>query len=175
MTKWILFNQSKNNDERAQAIIEFAIVLPILLLVLVGIFEVGRYLFIYSAVTNASRNAVRYASAVGLDNSGYHKYMYCDGIKDIATKSAYLVPASNLAVSITYDEGPGTSALVANGCDATGGDDLDVYNSDISTGDRVTVTVTAQYQPMLKLVPISGRTITSKSSRTILGIVDLEP
>lgn len=169
------YKMQQKTGDKAQAIVEFAIVLPILLLVLVGIFEVGRYLFIYSAVTNASRNAVRYASAVGLDDSGYHKYMYCDGIKDTAVKSAYLVPASNLTISISYDEGPGTSAIVTDGCDATGGDDTDVFNSDVSTGDRVTVTVAAGYQPMLNLIPVTARTITSESSRTILGVVDLVP
>ena len=35
---------------RAQAIVEFAIALPILLVLLVGILEVGRMLFIYSSV-----------------------------------------------------------------------------------------------------------------------------
>lgn len=169
------YQRRRKIEGQAQAIVEFAIVLPILLLVLVGIFEVGRYLFIYSAVTNASRNAARYASAVGLDDGGYHKYMYCDGIKDVAVKSAYLVPASNLTISIGYDEGPSTSVIVTNGCDATGGDDLDVFNSDVSTGDRVVVTVSAGYKPMLNLIPVTARTITSTSSRTILGVVDLEP
>lgn len=169
------FKKQKKSADRAQAIVEFAIVLPILLLVLVGIFEVGRYLFIYSAVTNASRNAVRYASAVGLDDSGHHKYMYCDGIENVAINSAFLVPESNLTVDISYDEGPSTSVIVADGCNATGGDDMDVFNSDVSTGDRVIVTVTADYKPMLNLIPVTARTITSTSSRTILGVVDLEP
>jgi hypothetical protein len=39
---------------KAQAIVEFAIVQPILMVVLVGILEVGRNIFIYSAATNAT-------------------------------------------------------------------------------------------------------------------------
>ena len=44
---------------RAQAMVEFAIAAPILFALIIGIFEVGRMIFIYSAVTNASREAVR--------------------------------------------------------------------------------------------------------------------
>jgi Flp pilus assembly protein TadG len=166
---------SKHLNSRAQAIVEFAIALPVLLALIVGILEVGRLLFIYSAVTNSSRNASRYASAVGYEDSGtYRKYMYCDGIKNVAVKSAYLVPASNLTVVINYDNGvsPYTN-MVTGGCNATGGEDADVFNAGVATGDRVKVTVTAQYKPMVKLIPIPARTITSSSSRTILGIIDL--
>ena len=164
-----------SSSSQAQAIVEFAIALPILLAIIIGIFEVGRLIFIYSAVTNSSRNAVRYASAVGFEDSGtYRKYMYCDGIKDVAEKSAYLVPASSLTITITYDEGPGTSAIVTGGCNATGGEDGDVFSAGVTTGDRVTVVVAADYKPMLNLIPIGDRTITSTSSRTILGIIDLD-
>ena len=160
-----LFLKSKTYSDRAQAIVEFAIVLPILLALLVGIFEVGRYMFIYSAVTNASRNAVRYASAVGLNDSGLHKYKHCAGIKNVAVKSAFLVPASNLTISISYDTGPGSSAFVV--CDAGSGEDADVI---VISGNRVNVNVSAQYRPIL-----NPSTITSSSYRTILGIVDLVP
>src|SRR4030095_776329 len=53
------FNANKLLQERAQAIVEFAIALPILMALLVGILEVGRMVFIYSAVNNASREAAR--------------------------------------------------------------------------------------------------------------------
>jgi Flp pilus assembly protein TadG len=153
---------------RGQAIVEFAIALPILLILMVGILEVGRAIFIYSAVTNASREAVRYASAVGLDDSGNNKYQYCDGIRNTARKSAYFLALADGDIVIEYDDGPGTS--VSDTCDGTV-DNLITADP----GDRVRVIVTAQYDPMLDLIPISSQTITSSSSRTIFGIVGLEP
>jgi hypothetical protein len=42
----------KTPDSRAQAMVEFAIVAPILFLMLLGILEVGRMIFLYAAVTN---------------------------------------------------------------------------------------------------------------------------
>jgi len=162
--------RTKSYAGQAQAIVEFAIVLPILLVVLIGIFEVGRYVFIYSAVTNASRNASRYASAVGYEETGtYLKYIYCDGIKNAAIESAYMINVDPSDVTISYDGGPGTSSL--GQCTASGSDDTSI---DVGTGDRVTVVVTADYKPMLNLIPITSRTITSTSSRTILGIIDLD-
>ena len=49
----------------AQAMVEFAIVLPLLLLLLYGLLEAGRLLFMYSTVVTASRQAARYGSAIG--------------------------------------------------------------------------------------------------------------
>jgi len=44
---------------KAQAMVEFAIALPILLMLLYGILEAGRLLFLYSTIVTASRQAVR--------------------------------------------------------------------------------------------------------------------
>src|SRR5688572_29256647 len=149
---------------RAQAIVEFAIALPILMALLVGILEVGRMLFIYSSVTSASREAVRYASAIGLDDSGsYNKYNYCAGIQERASRSAYFTP---LTINISYDTGPGTTPY--NTCDGTV--DSGVV---VSSGDRVVVTVTANYSPMLDLIPLAPRPIISSSARTILGVFNM--
>lgn len=164
---------SKNDSSQAQAIVEFAIVLPLLLLVLIGLFEVGRYVFIYSSATNASRNASRYASAVGRDDKyGLTKFNYCQGIKQTALDSAYLVPDSAVTVSISYDDGAGNSLGV---CDlwSVSQVDPDITNK-VDSGDRVKVTVTVQYRPVINFVPITSRPIQSVSARTILGIVDIK-
>jgi Flp pilus assembly protein TadG len=171
-----VFTNKNTIVRKAQAMVEFAIALPILLMVLIGIFEVGRMVFVYSSVTNASRNASRYASAVGmtlaLDNINYyHKYVYCDGIKDIVYQTAYMVPDSSLTITISYDDGNGNALAV---CDAAGGEDADALAVPVGTGDRVTVTVSAPYKPIVRLVPIKPRTITATSSRTILGIIKLD-
>ena len=45
--------------ERAQATVEFALVLPILLLILMGIFDFGRGLFAFTVVANSAREGAR--------------------------------------------------------------------------------------------------------------------
>jgi len=158
----------KQNIFRGQAIIEFAIVLPILLLILVGILEVGRMVFIYSAVSNASRNAVRYASAYGLNNDGLHKYNDCSSIKSVAYQSAYLVPDSDVSITIRYYASDGSTSKGV--CDAGSGEDGDIS---VTTGDIVEVQVSASYSPMVNIVPLDSRSITTTSRRTILGIIDI--
>jgi len=49
-------------DERGQAAVEFAIVLPMLLLFLIGVFEFGRAWNVYHAETDAARLGARCAA-----------------------------------------------------------------------------------------------------------------
>ncbi len=62
----LLISLSRNHERRqgqpGQALVEFALVLPILLLLAVGIMDFGRALFVYSEVSNAAREAVRFAA-----------------------------------------------------------------------------------------------------------------
>jgi len=153
--------------ERAQAIVEFAIVLPILMMLLVGIFEAGRMLYTYAAINNASREAVRFASALGYDDEGYHKYKHCEGIQKMARRSAYFTP---LTITISYDRGPAYSASPFAFCDAPSGEDGD-FN--LTTNDRVNVTVSGTYTPLIRLIPFGTHTFTSTSARTILGFVEV--
>ena len=46
---------------RGQAIAEFALVIPVFLLILMGIFDAGRAIFVYNGLTNAAREAARFA------------------------------------------------------------------------------------------------------------------
>ena len=50
------------NQKKAQSMVEFAIVLPILLLLVFGIIEYGRLFFAWISVENVARVGARYAS-----------------------------------------------------------------------------------------------------------------
>src|SRR5512139_653353 len=78
----------KSAHPRGQSMVEFALALPLLLLLIFGIIEVGRMVFTYSSVVNASREAVRYGSATGLasGSSPVLKYQDCAGIASAARK-----------------------------------------------------------------------------------------
>lgn len=47
------------NKDRGQALVEFALIVPIFLLVVLGLFDLGRAVFYHSTLSNASREAVR--------------------------------------------------------------------------------------------------------------------
>ena len=46
---------------RGQTLVEFALILPIFILVLVGIFDFGRAVYDYNVISNAAREAIRVA------------------------------------------------------------------------------------------------------------------
>jgi Flp pilus assembly protein TadG len=46
---------------RGQALVEFALVFPILVLIILGLFDLGRAVFIYGAISNAAREGGRTA------------------------------------------------------------------------------------------------------------------
>ena len=162
----------KKSGYHAQAMVEFAIALPVLLLLLFGIIEIGRVMFIYTALTNASREASRFASAIGInDNTYYKKYQYCSAIRGAAKNSAFLVNLQDSNIVIEYDHGPSTS--VFDTCPSGVTNDPTIV---VKTGtDRVKVTVSTNYLPLVRLIPISARTITSSSARTILGFTQVGP
>jgi Flp pilus assembly protein TadG len=158
--------RKKSFRERAQAIVEFAIVLPILMVLLVGIFEAARMIFIYSAVTTASREAVRFGSVIGKGDDGIIKYKNCTGIRNMAKRTAYFANLQDTDITITYDHGPGTAVFHTCTPNPITGVDPGYF---ISSGDRILVTVTAQYSPLTKLMPWGSRAFYSESVRTILG------
>ena len=60
----------KHFREHGQAMTEFALILPVLLLMAVGIFEFGRAFYTYSAIANAAREGARYGILNSSDSTG---------------------------------------------------------------------------------------------------------
>ncbi len=58
------------DDRRGIAAVEFAIVLPFLMLMLFGMIEIGRALYHYHAVTKSIRDATRYLTRVDMTCAG---------------------------------------------------------------------------------------------------------
>lgn len=52
-------NRSQQNT--GQTLIEFALILPLVLFLMLGFFDLGRAIFYYSSLTNAVREGTRYA------------------------------------------------------------------------------------------------------------------
>jgi hypothetical protein len=160
---------------RGQAAVEFALVLPILLLVIFGLLEVGRALFVYSFTNNASRDAVRYATAFGVNENDNLQYQDCAAIRDIARRTAFLQELEDDDIVIQYDTGPDPDTGVVpapfDTCDDTDGVDEGVV---LACGDRVVVTVTANFNPIVPLlVPLEAQTFVSSSARTYFGVIEL--
>src|SRR3990172_6093967 len=100
----------KKKKEVGQGFVEFALAVPILLMVLYGLLEVGRLLFIYSSTVTAARQAVRYGAVTGVSDSGFPRYKDCAGIRAAAQNVGFIQAFEN--ISITFDTGPDPDTLV---------------------------------------------------------------
>ena len=159
------FNRKRFNG---QAMAEFALVLPLLLVVVFGLLEVGRLLFTYASVTNASREAARYGSAYGLNTSNVPRYQDCDGIREAAKRTGFLLGLQDEDILIYHDTGPGDTSPTLY-CDGIASDTSIVF----SCGDRIIVTVEEDFAPVASLVPLDPMSFDSTSKRTFTGIIEL--
>lgn len=149
----------KRKQESAQGMVEFALVLPLLLMLALGIIEVGRLMVIYASVSAGSREAGRYAAATGNSSAGVPYYWDAAGITAAANRVALLTGSSS--VTVTYDKGPGTSTYTPASA------------SEVALGDRVNIQVVSQYKPLFGIVPLKAFDISSVTTRTILKEVSI--
>ncbi len=154
----------------AQAMVEFALVLPILLLLIYGLLEVGRLLFIYSSVVSAARQAARYGSTTGVNAAGTFRYRDCDGMRDAAQRVAFINDLPDANIEIWHDEGEGANQV--SYCPP--GQAIDTtFTPTTGNINRVRVRVHTQYTPIVPLVPLEPFVIESVSARTILVSVPI--
>ena len=170
----IIQRSNKKRSVIGQGLVEFALIIPIFLLLVYGIFEVARAIFMYSAVLNASRDAARYAAASdnvqAMGNSYTPYYMDCEGIRQHARRvSSFVDLSASDAILIRYDNGPDSAPdyeLIAASCEALGGPILEL-------GDRVSVTVSATFDTLVPIVGLGDIPISSTTTRTLVTGVNI--
>jgi hypothetical protein len=129
--------------ERGQGLVEFALILPLFLLLVWGIIEFGRLLVMYTEVSNAAREAVRYGVARGLPGEGMQRYLNCDKIVDYGQAVTAMVGLQDGDFEIGYDRGDG---VVYSHCIPEPGEQ---WPPDVRLGDRMVVTVTHEIRPLV--------------------------
>ncbi|MEX4001580.1 TadE/TadG family type IV pilus assembly protein [Paraburkholderia sp. EG285A] len=111
--------------QRGVAALEFALVLPLLMLLLFGIVEMGFLLYDKAVITNAARAAVRQAVAFGEDSTGAAQYMSVASATSVASSglSSMLIsplPASAASVTVTMCTSVGSGCTSPSPCTASG-------------------------------------------------------
>jgi len=147
--------------QRGQGLVEFALILPVFLLLVLGIVEFGRLMITYSSISTASRDAVRYAISVGDSPAGIPHYQDCLGIR-AAAENVTLFADPTIVIAFDTD-GPGGAAPVEYCQVGKATDPIDV-----ALGTRISVTVTDIYDPLLPLVQLPNIPLTSETARTVL-------
>lgn len=105
-------------DEKGQSIVEFTLVIPILLLVLISIIDIGRVTFVYSSLHFAAQETVRVGGLGALDDQiklrAQESFEAGDPTKltvDITPLPANRKSGEYLTVNLTYPIEPLTPFL----------------------------------------------------------------
>jgi len=167
---------------RAQGLVEFALILPFLLLLTLGVIEAGRMLAIFSSVSSAARQAARYGSVGGDTGSGSPYFLDCAGIRSAAQSNSVMWRLSNDNVKISYERpvtATGTFSLIgacgpssATPTYSGGGATRTMTEDDIENGYRILITVTTTYRPVVPIVPIPPIPLTFAAARTIFPAIE---
>jgi hypothetical protein len=150
----------------AQGMVEFALILPVLLLLILGVIEMGRLLAIYSGISSAARQAARYGSVGGDSDPAQANvqeyYLDCSGIRAVAKQASPLLPLTDDDISVGWDHGSGA----VFGLCKIGHDDESPIPA-VTSGDRLVVAITSSYRPLVPIVPIPELPLTFQAARTI--------
>lgn len=165
------FNRSAKARPRGQGLLEFALILPLLLLFILGIIEVGRMLAIYSSLSSAARQAARYGSVAGdsdaLTSLEQPFYLDCAGMKETALRTSILVGLDTDDIGIGYDRGTATEPIGRCPLFAL----TPTLSETIKDGYRVIITITVIYKPLVPIVPLPDMPITFAAARTIFTTI----
>ena len=156
-----MIRRSRAHRRRGQALVEFALVIPIFLLIVFGIIDAGRLIFTYNTVSNAARNAARVA-IVNQSTTGTNT---CDTTSPTAwsvgcgVSSGVGVAIAPTDVVVTYRNPTDTGACTP-----------------ASIGCIAVVTVTGKWQAMTPIIgQIIGPTSVSSTSKIPIERVCTNP
>src|ERR1700690_351164 len=101
--------QKLTHRKKAQAMVEFALVLPVLLLLVFGLLEFGRLLYAWIIIENATRFGMRYAT------TGQYNQVYCpdpsdptscntDALVDAARIPSIKDETRQIIIGLPYDQ-----------------------------------------------------------------------
>ena len=111
---------SRRHRERSsgQALVEFALVFPVFVLILFGLIDVGRYVYTSNAISQAAREGARYGSVANFESTCNLGRDAC--IQQETVNRMAAVSASTVDVKCRRETGSGTVVLVnADGCQTT--------------------------------------------------------
>ena len=160
--------------DRGASLVEFALVAPLLLLLLFGVIEFARLAHGFTTVWTAAREGARYATTVG-DTDGINgpNYLDCDSIVETALNKVVGMTLGTSDVHVTYSNLTGTP--VAD-CDPASPLPFPAPTGtvDIDNGFTIEVEVTGEFDAIVPVTSafLDGIVLDSTQTRSIFkGVV----
>ena len=147
---------------RGQTMVEFALALPVFLLLVFGVIEFGRLLMTYSAVFSAAREAARYGAAVGTTGTTVYDHD-CAGMKAAAVRVGGLGGVQESQVTIRLLDSS-RNVKYADWCAQL----TSAPSTATVLGDIIDVHVNTLFWPILPLVNLPSVPVSTSSARTII-------
>ncbi len=85
----------RTDSERGQTLVEFGLIIPIVLLIMLGLFDLGRVVFINNSLSDGARNGARHASIRPRDAD------YCAQVDDAVRSATRGQPLTPYTVTFT--------------------------------------------------------------------------
>lgn len=150
------------NRGRGQSLVEFALVFPVMIVILFGIIDLGRAVYAYTTIANAARSGARVATVNQIETSGGR----CDqavpitnpadpdwSVKACTAQAAIGLGAIESDVTVTYSAPPSLPSLT---CDSDG--------RPLTVGCLVDVTMVHSWQPITPVIGNIWSSITMSST-----------
>jgi Flp pilus assembly protein TadG len=136
-----------DRSRRGQALVEFAVVLPVIVLVIMGLVDLGRGIFTYNTLAQASRQAAR--TAIVNQTSAT--------VKSSAIAYAATLGLSASNVDVCFKTSKSTQTNCASSTD-------DCSQADREIGCLAVVVTHVTYAPMTPVISLLFRTISLSST-----------
>jgi Flp pilus assembly protein TadG len=139
---------SQKRPRQGQATVEFALILPIFLLILAGAIEFGRIFWSYGLLLQAAQEGARQGAVLG---SATSDTTIATAAQQTAAKGGLTLSTSNVVISATCSYTSTTSIAAANR----------------TRGNLLTVQVSYHFTPLIPFLPMASLNLSPSSSMEI--------
>jgi len=165
---------AKVGRDNGASLVEFAVVAPLLFLLLFGVIEFARVGHGFNTVWTAAREGARYATTVGNDDGDFFpNYLDCDSIEEAALDKVVGMSLDPGAVDIVYHNLTGSAVADCDPASPLGFPEPDGA-AHIDNGFTIEVTVSGTFDAIVPVIStfVDGIDLTSSQTRSIfIGVV----
>lgn len=161
----------RRTGERGAALVEFAVILPLLLMLVFGMLMGGLVMNRRMEVTQASREGARYGATVSFDQctptTACNGRTWAQQVQSVAvSRSDGAVTASDVCVALV--EGPGSDPVAVSAAHTTNGTGPCYVDQSADEGQRVQVVITFSdtIEAVLTNIPVN---VTARSTSRLEG------